>query len=308
MNKRYSVETLLKNYRESHKPSILEVQYLNFPGIENKDVYNPSYPIKLDDMTILPCRVESRNSEHSEIVMFTNDCDDLNWKVAQRFQPLPLQDPFWTVDNSTVVIGGVDVEFSKNDDVVTWKTVFYEMNNFGDYSLLFVGPNKMKDIRFCPLKDGKIALFTRPQGDYISNRGQIGFTLLNSWEELTTDTIKKAPLLNLFEDDEWGGVNHAQVLPDGNIGVLGHIACYTEGNVKHYYPISFVFDPYNSKIIKEPKIILERSQLLPGPSKNPDLYDVIFPGGAVQENGGTTLYLGVSDASIQRVKMENIFK
>ena len=307
MARRYTVTELLKKHFSSNKNNIIEDKYLNFPSIKDKDVYNPSFPIKIENKEILPARVESRNNEHSNTILFEQDGDDLTWKPSKKFSSLSLQDPFWIRNKPKLILGGVEVDFSEEDKVLNWKTVLYKVSNEGTFTKFFTGPDRMKDIRFCVLNNGKIALFTRPQGGKESKRGQIGFTLLSSWKELTLETIIKAPLLNLFEPNEWGGVNQAQILPDGNLGILGHIACYSNNNTKHYYPITFILDPYTAKIIREPRIVLTRKQLLPGPSKRPELEDIIFPGGAIQENGGTTLYLGVSDATVQRVKIENIF-
>ena len=308
MKRKYTVDALLKDCRTSKKFTILENHHVKFSDISHRDVYNPSYPLNIGEKSILPARVEMRDSEHSDIILFEKDGNELTWKKANSFSSLKLQDPFWIEQKSSLLIGGVAVDFSKENSVLNWKTVCYKVLDNGEFSLFFTGPDRMKDIRFCVLNDGKIGLFTRPQGTLNAKRGQIGFTILSSWDDLSHQAIEQAPLLNLFEDHEWGGVNHAQLLPDGNIGILGHIACYSSNNYKHYYPISFILDPKTSTIIREPRIILERKQLLKSSYKLPELDDIIFPGGAVQENDGTTLYLGVGDASVQRVKTTNIFK
>ncbi|MGD1818737.1 MAG: DUF1861 family protein [Pleomorphochaeta sp.] len=307
MNKKYTVEELLKEYRNSNNFPIFENKMIKFDKVNNNDVYNPSYPIKINNKLILPARVEKRDSEHSKVIFFKETNQALTWEPDENFKTLELQDPFWIEDNDTLLIGGVQVDFAVDDTVINWKTVCYKLMKNNTFSHFFTGPNKMKDIRFCKLKNGKIALFTRPQGTKESKLGQIGFTILSSWENLSTEVIEKAPLLNIFDENQWGGINHAQLLPDGNIGLLGHIACYSTDKAKHYYPISFVLNPDTTEIIKEPKIILERNQLLKSPSKSADLEDIIFPGGAIQEDGGTTLYLGISDASVQIVKTKNIF-
>jgi hypothetical protein len=307
MTKKYNVSSLIKDYKSTNKPKIIENKYINFPSIKNKDVYNPAFPLKLGNKKILPARVESRDNEQSKIILFEQDGNNLTWKPSVGFQSLPLQDPFWVIDKSSLLLGGVSVDFSNENKALNWKTVIYRVTKDGKFTPFFTGPNKMKDLRFCVLDNGKIAVFTRPQGGTEALRGQIGFILLNSWKELTNEAITQAPLLDIFEPEEWGGVNQAQVLPDGNIGILGHIACYSDNIIKHYYPITFIFDPYTAQIIKEPKIILDRKHLLAGPSKHHELEDIIFPGGAIQEDEGTTLYLGVSDSTVQRVKTENIF-
>jgi hypothetical protein len=287
--------------------ALCDDRYLEFLSVGDADVYNPSFPLLLDNRKILPARVEPRNSERSKIVLFEQVDNGVTWKPAFEYPSLPLQDPFWTINGSKLLLGGVDVDFAADGRALGWKTACYEIAGKGTYVPFFSGPAVMKDLRFCTIGDGRIAVFTRPQGGRIAGRGQIGFMLLSSWNELSQESILQAPLLGLFESDEWGGVNHVQVLSDGSLGVLGHIACYSSGNRRHYYPMTFVLDPMTGKLVREPQIILERNRLLPGPSKRPDLEDVIFPGGCVQEDDGSTLYLGVSDARVQVVRMKNLF-
>ena len=93
----------------------------------------------------------------------------------------------------------------------------------------------MKDLRLVELQDGSIGVFTRPQGEK-GGRGKIGFTRVASLEELSIDQINKAPLLEgQFVDEEWGGCNEIHLLPNGILGVLGHIACFDEQGDRHYY-------------------------------------------------------------------------
>ena len=72
--------------------------------------------------------------------------------------------------------------------------------------------------------------------------------------------------------------------------------------------MAFVLDPSTGKLLKEPSIIVERQDLLPGPAKRKDLVDVLFPGGCVLQGDTATLYLGVGDADVQTVVIENPFK
>jgi hypothetical protein len=240
--------------------------------------------------------------------LFGKDAGTDAWRPVPGLPFLNLQDPCWISLGKSLLLGGVQVDFSYSGKVLGWKTVFYTYGKESRWIPFFVGPPGMKDLRFCVLPTGKIALFSRPCGGYLSGRGQIGFTVLDSLQDLTIDAVESAPLLGLFTGDEWGGVNQVQVLPDGSLGVLGHIACYSTNRYRHYYPIAFVLDPSTGRLLKEPTIIAERQDLLSGPSKRPDLADVLFPGGCVLHGDTATLYLGVSDAEIQTVVVENPFK
>jgi hypothetical protein len=58
----------------------------------------------------------------------------------------------------------------------------------------------------------------------------------------------------------------------------------------------------------EIKIIAQRSLFPAGPSKRPDIADVVFSGGLVRQDGGTAeLYAGVSDAAAAVVKLPDPF-
>ena len=163
----------------------------------------------------------------------------------------------------------------------------------------------MKDVRLVELADGRIGIFTRPQGAK-GGRGKIGFTIVNSFEEVTAQTMQDAPLLPLFGEEEWGGVNEAVLLSDNRIGVLGHIACFEPDEVRHYYPMSFVFDP-QSRECTGLQILAERKEFLPGPSKRPDLEDVLFSGGITLMGEDALLYVGVSDCEVQYKTIRNPF-
>lgn len=61
--------TLLQEY-QSKKPTIQNPVKLSFSGVGDKDVYNITAPFQIDGVTVIAGRVESRDSEHSEIRFF----------------------------------------------------------------------------------------------------------------------------------------------------------------------------------------------------------------------------------------------
>jgi len=298
-----TIHELLDEYR-SNKGPVLDIGKLYFNGIDGLDVYNPTSPFSDKDAEALIARVEPRDTEYSHIRFFykeNNTC-----KQIPNSPVLPLQDPFWTVIQGELVVGGVEIIPDAWGHIIAWRTKLYRGASLLRLHHFFDGPLGMKDLRLCETTRRDIAVFTRPQGAK-GGRGKIGFIRIASLNDLSMSIIDQAPLLDIFNDDEWGGVNQPILLDDGSIGCLGHIACFSEGNVRHYYPMTFVFNPDTSSHTY-PKIILERSDILPGPTKRDDLQDVLFPGGLSFVNGSwALLYLGVSDAECQVCKIRNPF-
>jgi hypothetical protein len=184
---------------------------------------------------------------------------------------------------------------------------FYRGRSLKDLRHFLSGPPRMKDIRFKQLLDGRVAVFSRPQGA-VGGRGEIGFTIAASWEAITSDMIQSAPLFKTqLLKEEWGGVNEAHQLANGHLGLLGHIACYDASGDRHYYPMAFSVDP-STRQPTPISIIARRSFFPPGPSKRSDLVDVVFSGGLVRNNDGTAdLYAGISDAAAAVVKLPDPF-
>jgi len=106
--------------------------------------------------------------------------------------------------------------------------------------------------------------------------------------------------------EEWGGCNELQLLKNGKVGVLSHIAKYDEAGNRHYYSTVFCFDPENGEY-SPMKIIAIRDNFKEGPSKREDIRDVIFSGGLVRKDGTAQLYCGVSDAQGHRLTIDDPF-
>ena len=267
---------------------------IKFSGVESgKDVYNITAPFYDEDNMYIAGRVEKRNSEQSEVVFFRKTGE--KW-VADKDKPrLKLQDPFVTRIAGELILGGVEI-FDDVEKPGTWnyRTVFYRGTSICELRRFTQGPDRMKDIRLCELPDGKIIVMTRPQGE-IGGRGKIGYVFINSLDELNSDIIEKAIVLEeQFLPEEWGGCNELHLLKNGKIGSLSHIAKYDEMGNRHYYSTVFCFD-YKTGEYTPMKIIAVRANFQEGPSKREDLKDVIFSGGLIRNNGKAQLYCGVSD-------------
>lgn len=295
-------EELLKKYREEQLYSKATV--LTFKDVADKDVYNITAPFLLEGQVVLAGRVESRDDEHSEIVLFT-EAEENTWVPIEKSVRLSLQDPFFTEIDGDIILGGVEVNFLSSGQA-KWRTVFYRLETSQDAVQIFAGPWGMKDLRLKQLNDGKILVLTRPQGTK-GGRGKIGAVIIDDLASLSVALIEDAPLLaNQFTDSQWGGANEIHQTKT-SIWVLGHIANFDEENNRHYYAMAFELDLANFAM-KNAKIIAERKDFAAGPAKRPDLVDVVFSGGIVMKDQKAVIYAGISDAGAQKLEIENPFR
>ncbi|WP_313638553.1 DUF1861 family protein [Paenibacillus sp.] len=297
-------EQLLKEFAMKNA-AVTDTKKLKFTGVGHKDVYNITAPFEDEDEWVIAGRVESRESEHSDVVFFVER--DGEWVPREGAPVLELQDPLFTRINGELIVGGVQIyPHPVKADALMWRTVFYRGKNIASLELFFKGPDGMKDLRLVDLKDS-IGVLTRPQGDK-GGRGKIGFTRISSLDELSIPLIEETPLLEgQFIDEEWGGANEAHLLKNGLLGVLGHIASFDDAGNRHYYPMVFAINPATGEY-SDIQIIAVRNQFLPGATKRPDLEDVVFSGGLVRQSDGTAhLYAGISDAEAQRATIPDPF-
>ena len=288
--------------REFGEPEVLAAGKISFSGVGDHDVYNITAPFSFDGQTLIAGRVESRDTESSTSVIFRREGEVwLPYPGAPSFAGL--QDPCVTLINGELILGGVRFPVKLNNGHTGWRMEFYRGHRLGALRRFLVGPEHMKDIRFAGLLDGRVAVFSRPQGA-IGGRGKIGFALARSMDDVTPDMIESAPLFtHQFLDTEWGAANEVHVLRNGKLGVLGHIACADEQSHRHYYAMAFAVDP-GTQSAGPLRIIGCRAQFPPGPSKRVDLADVIFSGGLLRHWDGTaTLFAGLSDAEAGFVRI-----
>jgi hypothetical protein len=277
---------------------------LVFHDVDGLDVYNPSAPFVSAGRQVIAGRVERRDSEQSQVRFFEQR--GKGWHLIDDAPTLALQDPFFTFIGATLVLGGVEI-FDVGGRL-HWRTVFMRGTDIFSLSRFLVGPDGMKDIRLTQLADGRIGIFTRPQGA-VGGRGTIGYTEADHLDAITPELISSAPLLEgMFHPLDWGGANQTKALPGGEVGVLSHMACFENDeptSSRHYFACTFVFDP-RTRRWRDFKVIACRSQFAAGSAKRPDLTDVVFPSGLVFDGDGrVTLYAGVSDAEAHWLEVDN---
>lgn len=263
------------------------------------DVYNITVPFLSGDETYIAARAEARIVKYSSKVIFLKQVNS-DWVLQDKPVFDLMEDPFIAVINNQLVFGGVKIDVAKSGQLIKNQTLFYRGKKIEDLKFFAAGPLMMKDIRLVQLPKKKIGLFTRPQGE-IGGRGQIGYTIIDSLDQLTPEVVIGAPLIDhLFPPYEWGGPNEAHLLKDGRILVVGHRS-YWDHQGKHYYSWMFTYHPATGDF-QDLGIIAERSDFPDGPMRGPNLKDVLFTGGLKRlGNGLAELYVGLSDTQAGKI-------
>lgn len=297
------------------KKKIYESYKLIFLGLQNKDVYNPSIPFKWGDKEYLYGRIEHRDEWARSLVGLFKRTNQDEWSLVSNSKLYQLEDPFITIINEELILGGVFVEHKQNK-IDKYYTCFFRGKDPNSLNYFTSGPDNMKDIRLVELQDNKIGVFSRPKNNEIkkiyNSESIIGFTKINNLNELNKRVIEEAKCIpNLFQNGEWGGVNQAYQLENGLIGVIGHkcYKCHDQNNqpLSSYTNIAFIFDPIKHEIL-DLKIIGTRNCYPKGPTKKPYLSDCAFTSGIVlNDNNKVNLYSGLSDCEVGRILIDNPF-
>lgn len=298
---RFDVDDLLAEYRRGAVPR--NGSLVTLSGMDGLDGYNPSAPAPDGAHPYAYVRVEYRHDEFSSwSVPFRQESVGA-WSMDPDLPMLSLQDPFVTVVGTNIVVGGVRV-VARTHDFVHFRTSFWRGESLRTLAELTQGPLQMKDTRLIELDDGTMGVFSRPLGG-AAGRGKIAYTEAPGLEGLTPDLLAGAQLLDCQPlDKQWWGPNDVCRLPDGKLGVLGHVA-KLEGTDRHYYACAFTFDRHRRQVVAGPRIIADRSKFPPFPPKRPDLEDVVFPGHFDRKQG--LLFAGLSDSSIGYVSIDDPF-
>lgn len=287
-------------------------EILKFQGIEDADVYNPSVTFQSNGITVMAGRVQQREGTLSKVVFFSEE--DGVWTPIVGAPEFELEDPFVTMIQNEIVLGGVRLVW-EGKQLKYWVTDFYRGKDINHLTYVTSGPTHMKDVRLVELKDGRIGVFSRPQGQKMIDKygciAKIGFTVVNCLEEVNAVIIENAPFIEgLFLPDEWGGCNQLHSLKNGLIGVIGHKAYGVDSadeKILHYYGMAFVIHP-ETREMSELKIISSRDCFPEGPARHERLKDVTFTAGIIRNVDNTAvLYTGLSDCQVGRITIPDPF-
>jgi len=303
-----------RNDFETHK-KIHESALLQFFGVDGFDVYNPSIPFESGAHRYLFGRLERRNEWSNSVTRLFRHRGGDDWELVQGPYFWPLEDPFVARIGDELVLGGTHVLFSQAK-LQTYYCYFYRGRTSDQLRYFTTGPDYMKDIRLLALPDGKIAVFSRHRNEEIIRQygceSQIGFTVIDSLDELNANVIEAAPFVDgFFDRGEWGGCNQAYWLDTGLIGLVGH-KCYntkveSSETIMTYVNVAWVFDPGSRKLLSE-TVIGTRNCYPKYPAKGPSLVDCAFTSGiAVRNDGLVDLYSGLGDTAAGRITIDNPF-
>lgn len=167
----------------------------------------------------------------------------------------------------------------------------------------------MKDIRVLKLANHKIGLFSRPKTIAHSS---IGFTIIDTIDELTPKVVEQAQPLNVIHTGAWGGVNQPYLLSTNKIGCIGHYSFLdkdeTGAQITVYVNYAFVLDPITREV-ENAKIIGTKGCYPSCPPKTPKLIDCAFTSGIVMRSDGKCdLYSGLGDAFEGRITIDYPFE
>lgn len=303
-----------KKFEETKK--VYESAKLKFHGVEGFDVYNPSIPFVWNGKKYIYGRVEKREEwARSWVRLFENTGED-DWTLVPNSMIYQLEDPYISIIEKELVLGGTHVRYEQGK-IATFYGYFYKGTELDNLYYFTTGPNLMKDIRLVQLSDKRIGVFSRPRSKKVLEKygsySLIGFTIINSINDLTADVIENAAnIYGIFDIKEWGGCNQAYLLDSGLIGIIGH-KCYKymdekDTEVSVYLNMAFVFDPIKHEA-SEIKIIGTRPCYPEGPEKLPGLFDTAFTSGIVmREDGKADLYSGLGDAEAGRITIDYPFE
>lgn len=296
------------------KKHIYESARLIFIGVEGYDVYNCSIPFMYHGKQYIFGRVERRGEwARSWVRLFENTGKD-TFTLVPDSMVYQLEDPYVSFVGGQLVMGGTHVRY-KTGSIDTYYGYFYKGTDLNDLYYFTTGPDYMKDIRIVELADGRIGVFSRPRHENLEGgaASMIGFTVINSLDELTSEVILNAPYIHgIFNSGEWGGCNQAYLLDSGLIGIIGHMSYSDkdeEGNhLTVYTNCAFVLNPDNRELLHF-SVIGTRPCYPLYDTKRPDLVDCAFTSGIVmREDGKSDLYSGIGDAAEGRITIDYPFE
>lgn len=272
------------------------------------DAYNCCVPFVMDGKTYCFARIEKHNAWAKSVVkLFVETQRDI-FDEAPNAMIYHNEDPYVQFVDGELVMGGTRVT-KVSGEIDYFDASFYRGVSVDDLDYYTQGPKNMKDIRIVQMPDG-IGVFTRPDG-------RIGFTKVKSLDDITAQAIKDAPLIDIIDENGYGGCNQCYYLSSGMIGVIAHQVypkIRDDGRTERVYlNTSFIFDPETKKT-SDFKIIGTRDcypksdHMRVKPDGVP-LDDTVFTSGfLMRDDGKVDLYSGVSDALQGRITIDYPFE
>lgn len=206
----------------------------------------------------------------------------------------------------------VNTEEDPKTEVITnyWAELFVIKGDLNHIEPVAKGPLKSKGLHLIQTPQG-IEGFIRMQGEEFG-KGKVCHFRLPQMADLqdTLENIReKTEIIEMFDQEEWGGVNDLHLLSDGRIGILGHIARFDKNSdipdKKDYYVTSGIFDP-KTKTCSDLKIIMTAEDLgIEYDAKRPDLQNVLYPTNSILDADKLHVYANLGDTKAMVFTVEN---
>lgn len=298
----------VKNQKDAFEKSkkVYESALLKFNGVEGWDVYNCSIPFQYNGHRHIFGRVERRKEWAASGVSLFREVGKDEFTVVPNIH-FELEDPYIQKVDDEMVFGGTHVV--KNVGTVKSYYGYFYRGNVSELKYYTTGPDFMKDIRIVQLKDKRIGVFSRKR---TAEEVYVGFTIVDTLDDLTTEAIAAAKPINFIEEGTWGGVNQCYLLDSGKIGCISHYSYHDETpqkqSIQVYCNYSFVFDPETREVLDR-KVIGTKSCYPACPAKKPFLIDCVFTSGMeLRPDGKIDLYSGIADVGEGRITVDYPFE
>lgn len=290
---------------------IYDSAILRFEGVDGFDVYNCSVPFEWNGEKYIYGRVERHNEWARSWARLFRERERDVFELVSDSMIYQLEDPFIAKIRGEIVLGGTHVAKNPKCEggVYYLDDYFYRGTDLNDMYYFATGPKWMKDIRLVEMPDG-IGVFSRPEG-------KVGFTVIDSLDDLTPEVIADAPLIDFVGEDGYGGCNQCYYLDSGLIGLIGHVVypkTIPDGRTERVYMnAAAVFDPKTRRTIMN-KIVATRrcfpaSDHIKIGNVGVPLDDTAFSSGIVMRDDGLVdLYTGLSDALEGRCTVDYPFE
>lgn len=244
--------------------------------------YNPSAPFRLNDEEGSPTyqffRVEPLGKEDSYAAPYK--LENGIYQPVHQLERLKLEDPSVVRIQGKNILIGVEVwpdPTAENRYGTNYRNVFYEIiGNFDEYKLIGSGPPRMKGIKLIDLGSDGIGVMSRPHIDKM-NRGVLAFHIVSSLDDLTPEKLAMGNIIhNQVPAGNWVGVNAMYELPNGDIGVLGHVAYEDKLLGKQYAAMVFRYN-WRTHLATPLKVIATVDEFPESEAKTPFHTGVMYP-------------------------------
>lgn len=298
-----NIEQLRDEFEKTKK--VYDCALIKFIGVDGFDVYNCSIPFVWNGNKYIYGRVEKRDEWARSWVRLFKETGKDEFTLVKESMIYQLEDPYIAEIGGELVLGGTHVPY-RCGEPNSFSGYFYRGKDLEDLFYFTTGPDGMKDIRLVELPEG-IGIFSRPNG-------RVGFTMISDINELNDEVISNAKIIDMFDEDEYGGCNQCYYLGGSLIGVIAHQAYSNCPNMLRYINISCVYD-YKADKVLDKKVIgtitcyphVDGSKKEPGKPER-DMSDVSFSSGIVLRNDGKVdLYSGLCDVCEGRITIDDPF-